>query len=185
MLSEPLGVEKSTRVRPNVWPINSSISVIWKHEARATSHAPAEAFPIMSVYRKWTLPHGLCTTHTLSIAYRDHPVWRSRREEAKRGPPSGHRITRNGAAMVLLLLPYATTGLSRIAWWCVIGATPRGQPRMPVSYTVRRPFVGCPVPRELLRNALLDLTTIVPVTSYHCGSYAERYSRFMSLAHAV
>jgi hypothetical protein len=118
MLSEPLGVEKSTRVRPNVWPINSSISVIWKHEARATSHAPAEAFPIMSVYRKWTLPHGLCTTHTLSIAYRDHPVWRSRREEAKRGPPSGHRITRNGAAMVLLLLPYATTGLSRIAWWC-------------------------------------------------------------------
>jgi hypothetical protein len=142
-------------------------------------------FPIMPDYRKWTLPHGLCTTHTLSIAYRDHPVWRSRREEAKRGPPSGHRITRNGAAMVLLLLPYATTGLSRIAWWCVIGATPRGQPRMPVSYTVRRPFVGCPVPRELLRNALLDLTTIVPVTSYHCGSYAERYSRFMSLAHAV
>jgi len=28
--------------------------------------------------------------------------------------------------MVSLLLPYATTGLSLIAGWCVIGATPRG-----------------------------------------------------------
>src|SRR5215217_3578108 len=51
-LSEPLGVEKSTRVRPTVWPINSSISVIWKHETRATSHAAPGAFPISPVYRK-------------------------------------------------------------------------------------------------------------------------------------
>ena len=71
----------------------------------------------------------------ISIVYTDHPVWRSHREEAKRGPPSGHRITRNGAAMVSLLLPYATTGLSRIAGRCLIGATPRGQPRTPVSCT--------------------------------------------------
>jgi len=30
-----------------------------------------------------------------------------------------------------LLLPYATTGVSRIAGWCWIGATPRGQPQTP------------------------------------------------------
>ena len=113
----------------------------------------------------------------ISIAYTDHPVWRSHREEAKRGPPSGHRITRNGAAMVSLLLPYANTGLSRIAGRCLIGATPRGQPRTPVSCTVRRPFVGPPVPRQLMRNELFDLTTIVPATAYHRRSYAERYSR--------
>src|SRR5213593_3530982 len=116
----------------------------------------------------------------ISIVYTDHPVWRSHREEAKRGPPSGHRITRNGAAMVSLLLPYATTGLSRIAGRCLIGATPRGQPRTPVSCTVRRPFVGRPVPRQLMRNELFDLTTIVPATAYHRRSYAERYSRSMS-----
>src|SRR5262245_49447713 len=29
-----------------------------------------------------------------------------------------------------------------------------------------------------MRNALLDLTTIVPVIAYHRRSYAERYSRF-------
>src|SRR5439155_13196922 len=80
--------------------------------------------------------------------------------------------------MVSLLLPYATTGLSRIAGRCLIGATPRGQPRTPVSCTVRRPFVGRPVPRQLMRNELFDLTTIVPATAYHRRSYAERYSRF-------
>ena len=114
----------------------------------------------------------------ISIAYIDHPVWRSHREEAKRGPPSGHRITRNGAAMVSLLLPYAPTGLSRIAGWCLIGATPRGQPRTPVLCTFRRPFMGRPVPRQFLRNAWLDLTTLVPATAYHRGRYADRYSRF-------
>ena len=76
------------------------------------------------------------------------------------------------------LLPYATTGLSRIAGRCLIGATPRGQPRTPVSCTVRRPFVGRPVPRQLMRNELFDLTTIVPATAYHRRSYAERYSRY-------
>ena len=120
----------------------------------------------------------------ISIAYIDLPVWRSHREEAKRGPPSGHRITRNGAAMVSLLLPYATTGLSRIAGRCLIGATPRGQPRTSVSCTVRRPFVGRPVPRQLMRNELFDLTTIVPATAYHRRSYAERYSRY-STPHTV
>src|SRR2546430_5389155 len=66
-----------------------------------------------------------------SIAYIDHPVWRSHREEAKRGPPSGHRLTRNEGAMMSLLLPYATTGLSLIAGGCLIGAPLRDQPRTP------------------------------------------------------
>ena len=63
----------------------------------------------------------------ISIVYIDHPVWRSHREEAKRGPPCEHRITRNEGAMVPFLLPCATTGLSSIAAWCGSGATPRGQ----------------------------------------------------------
>src|SRR3989441_5530732 len=63
----------------------------------------------------------------ISIAYRDHPVWRGHCEEAKRGPPCEHRITRNEGAMVPLLLPCATTGLSSITAWCGSGATPRGQ----------------------------------------------------------
>src|SRR6266567_3401002 len=50
--------------------------------------------------------------------------------------------------------------------------------RMTVLWTFRRPFMGRPVPRQLLRNELLDLTTIVPATAYHRRSYAERYSRF-------
>ena len=37
--------------------------------------------------------------------------------------------------------------------------------------------MGRPVPRQLLRNELLDLTTIVPATAYHRRSYAERYSK--------
>src|SRR5216684_1060332 len=63
----------------------------------------------------------------ISIDYIDHPVWRGHREEAKRGPPRGHRITRSEGAMVPLLLPCATTGLSSITAWCGSGATPRGQ----------------------------------------------------------
>jgi hypothetical protein len=97
--------------------------------------------------------------------------------------------------MMSLLLPYATTALSLIAGWCVIGATPRGQPRTPamrlphgceglcvrqmtVLWTFRRPFMGRPVPRQFMRNAVLDLTPIVPATAYHHRSYAERYSRY-------
>ena len=127
---------------------------------------------------------------SISIGYIDHPVWGSHREEAKSGPPSGQRITRHCEAMRSLLLPYATTGLSLIAGGCLIGATPRGQPRMPammlphgyeglrvrrrtVLWTFRRPFMGRPVPRQLLRNALLDLTTIVPATAYHRRSYTR------------
>src|SRR5258705_12375020 len=75
------------------------------------------------------------------------------------------------------------------------GATPRGQPwtpalalphrrdglsarRMAVLYTFREPSLGRQMHRELMRNALLDLTTIMPATTYHRRSYAERYSRY-------
>jgi hypothetical protein len=69
--------------------------------------------------------------YLLSKVDMDHPARGSHREEAKRGPPSGHRIPRNAAAMMSLLLPYAPTGLSRSAGWGVIRATPLGQPRTP------------------------------------------------------
>src|SRR5262249_43713930 len=54
--------------------------------------------------------------------------------------------------------------------------------RMTVWWTCRRPFMGRPVPRELLRNAVLDVTTIGPTTAYHRRSYTERYSRFIHRA---
>ena len=74
--------------------------------------------------------------------------------------------------------------MSLIAGSYLIGATPRGQPRTPamrlphgcsglrvrrmtVWWTFRRPCMARPVPRQLLRNAVLDLTTIVPATAYH------------------
>src|SRR6266404_6020859 len=74
------------------------------------------------------------------------------------------------------------------------GATPRGQPwtpalalphrrdglsarRMAVLYTFREPSLGRQMHRELMRNALLDLTTIMPATTCHRRSYVETYSR--------
>src|SRR5712691_7150030 len=77
------------------------------------------------------------------------------------------------------------------------GATPRGQPwtpalalphrrdglsarRMAVLYTFREPSLGRQMHRELMRNALLDLTTIMPATTCHRRSYVETYSRYMA-----
>src|SRR2546426_10548571 len=57
--------------------------------------------------------------------------------------------------------------------------------RTTVLCTFRRPFMGRPVPRQLTRNELLDLTTIVPATAYHRRSYAERYSRFRCTASSL
>jgi hypothetical protein len=74
--------------------------------------------------------------------------------------------------MRLLLLPSATTGVSFIARWCVIEATPQGQSqtptmmlprgceglrvrRMTVWWTFGRLCMGRPVPCQLLRNELL------------------------------
>ena len=45
--------------------------------------------------------------------------------------------------------------------------------RRTVLWTFRRPFMGRPVPRQLLRNEWLDLTTIVPATAYHRRSYTR------------
>src|SRR6266446_4839750 len=76
------------------------------------------------------------------------------------------------------------------------GATPRGQPwtpalalphrrdglsarRMAVLYTFREPSLGRQMHRELMRNALLDLTTIMPATTCHRRSYVETYSRYI------
>jgi hypothetical protein len=135
----------------------------------------------------------------ISIAYIDHPVWKSHREEAKRGPPSGHRLPRHEGAMMSWLLPSATTGWSLIAGWCVRGAPPRSQPRAPslrlphgceglrvwrmmVWWTCRKPCIGRPVPHQFLRHEWLEVTTIVPATAYHRRSYAERYSRVLQTA---
>jgi hypothetical protein len=105
--------------------------------------------------------------------------------------------------MMSLLLPSATTGVSLIAGWCVIVATPRGQSRtsammlphgceglhvlrMTVLWTFRRPFMGRPVPRQLLRNELLDLTTIVPATAYHRLSCSGvKAAAFMNVSYTL
>jgi hypothetical protein len=96
--------------------------------------------------------------------------------------------------MVSLLLACAPTWLSLIAGWCLMGETPRGQPwtpalmlphgcdglrvrRMTVLWTFRRPSRCHPVPRQLMRNKLLDLTTNVPATACHQRNYVETYSR--------
>src|SRR5215510_1634419 len=91
------------------------------------------------------------------------------------------------------LLSGAATGVSLLAVWCLISATPRGQPwtptvtlphghnglrtrRMAVWWMFRRSSMCRHVPRQLPRNAWLAVTTIVPATAYHRRSYAERYS---------
>jgi hypothetical protein len=122
-------------------------------------------------------------------------VWRGHCQEAKRGEAGGHRITRNGAAIGSFLLPCATPGLSLIAVWCLIGATPRGQPwtpavtlphgrgglsarRMAVLHTFCEPSLCRQVHREFMRSALRDLTLIIPTTACHQRNYVETYSRF-------
>ena len=53
--SPPLNVQsysQSLSIVANIFPITSSISVMWKQQTRATSHAPPGAFPITSGYRK-------------------------------------------------------------------------------------------------------------------------------------
>src|SRR5712671_4603575 len=101
--------------------------------------------------------------------------------------------------MVSLLLTCVTTWLSLLAVWCVIGATPRGQPWTPAvarphvrdGLSVRRIAMWCPfsmpsmyrhVHHQFVRNRLHNCTTIVPVTIYHQGSYVETYRRAKSQA---
>ena len=73
-------------------------------------------------------------------------------------------------ALGAFLLPCAATGVSWLAVWCRIGATPRGQPwtpavtlphgcaglnarRMAVLWTFREPSLCRHVRREFMRNA--------------------------------
>jgi len=124
----------------------------------------------------------------ISIAYIDRPVLIGHCQEAKRGEAGGHRITRNCEALGLFLLPCATTELSLIAMWRLIGATPRGQPWTPavtlphgrdelsarwmaVMWTFREPSLGRRVPHELMRNAVRNLTLIIPATACHQRNY--------------
>ena len=128
------------------------------------------------------------------MASNEHPVSRGHCQEAKRGEADGHRITRNCEALGAFLLTCATTELSLIAMWRLIGATPRGQPwtpavtlphgrdglsarRMAVLWTFREPSLCRHVHCELMRNAVLNLTLIIPATACHQRNYAERYSR--------
>jgi hypothetical protein len=95
------------------------------------------------------------------------------------------------------LLPCAATGLSLLAVWCLIGVTPRGQPwtpavtlpqgcdglsawRMAVVWTFCELSLCRHVRRELMRNALLDCTPIIPATACHQRNYVETYSKYMT-----
>ena len=90
------------------------------------------------------------------------------------------------------LLPCAATGVSLLAVWYLIGATPRGPPwtpavpllqgraglsapRMAVLCMFREPSLCRHVRRELLRNVWLDFTPKVPTTACHQSNYVETY----------
>src|SRR5262245_11062052 len=96
--------------------------------------------------------------------------------------------------MLPFLLPYAATGVSLLAVWCLSGAPPRGQPwtsavtlpqgrnglsawRMAVWWTFREPSLGRQVRCELTRSVLLDLPPIISATACLQRHYVERYSR--------
>ena len=98
-------------------------------------------------------------------------------------------------ALGAFLLPCAVTRVSLLAVWCLLGATPRGQPwtptvtlpqgrnrlsawQMAVLWTFRALSLCRHVHRELLRSTLLDLTPIISATVCHQRNYVERYSRF-------
>ena len=97
-------------------------------------------------------------------------------------------------ALGSFLLPCAVTRVSLLAVWCLLGATPRGQPwtptatlpqgrnglsawRMAVLSTFRELSLCRHVHRELLRSVLLVVTPIIPTTACNQRKYAARYSR--------
>jgi hypothetical protein len=80
-------------------------------------------------------------------------------------------------------------------WVVLDGSTLRGQPwtpalmlphgcdglsvrRMTVLCTFRMPSMGRPVPRQFMRNELLDLATILLATACHQRNDVETYSRW-------
>jgi hypothetical protein len=97
--------------------------------------------------------------------------------------------------MESFLLPCGATGVSLLAVWCLIGATPRGQPwtsavtlpqgrnglsarRMAVLSTFRELSLCRRVHHEFMRSAVLDLIPIIAATACHQRNDIERYSRF-------
>ena len=93
------------------------------------------------------------------------------------------------------LLPCTATGVSLLAVWCLIGATPRGQPwtpavtlppgcdglrarRMAVVWTFREPSLGRHGRRAFMRNAWFDCTPTIPATACHPRNDVETYSRY-------
>src|SRR5207249_2894631 len=110
------------------------------HQGMRGGHCPGFSGRDNDPQRRGTRPHAHRPTvspaknslvYFISIAYIDRPLLRGHGQEAKIGEAGGHRITRNGAALESFLLTCATTELSLIAMWRLIGATPRGQPWTP------------------------------------------------------
>jgi hypothetical protein len=92
-------------------------------------------------------------------------VWRSHCQEAKIGETGGHRIPRNGQPwMSAVTLSHGRNGLSAR--------------RMAVLSTLRALSLCRQVHRELMRSALLDVTSIIPATACNQRNYVERYSRY-------
>src|SRR5438270_11818100 len=82
-------------------------------------------------HRPTVSPAKNSLVYFISRAYLDHPVLRGHCQEANRGEAGGPRITRNCEALGVFLHTCATTALSLIAMWRLIGTTPRGQPWTP------------------------------------------------------
>jgi hypothetical protein len=100
--------------------------------------------------------------------------------------------------MESLLHPCGATGVSLLTVWCLLGATPRGQPwtsavplppgrnglgarRRAVLSTFRALSLGRLVHREFMRSALLNLTPLIPATACYQRNYVKRYSRCKTL----
>jgi hypothetical protein len=113
-------------------------------------------------------------------------------EKRRDGRASHHEAC---GAMESFLLLCVATGVSLRAVWCLIGATPGGQPwtsavtlphrrnglsarRMAVLDTFRELSLCRQVHHELMRSAALDLAPIIPATACHQRNYVERYSRY-------
>ena len=98
-------------------------------------------------------------------------------------------------AIGAFLLLCAATGVSLLAVWRRLGATPRGQPwtpvvtlphgrdrlsarRLAVWWTFREPSLPCHVHRACMRKAARNLSLIIPATACHQRHDVERYSRY-------
>ena len=60
-------------------------------------------------------------------------MWRGQNQEAKRGPPGGHRVQRPWGVMVACLLTCLTRELSLLSVSFCIDITPWGQPWTPAG----------------------------------------------------